>query len=45
MFIMCGWLSQAKAKNGRYLTEWPDNFKKLIVDAFVIGQRYSKDQP
>jgi hypothetical protein len=43
--LWCGWLSQAKANRGAYIKEGPDSFKKLIVDAFEIGQRHSKDQP
>jgi|GEM_PF-873367 len=47
--LWCGWLSQAKANSDvyprRYPQEWVDGFKRLIVDAFEIGQRYSKDQP
>jgi hypothetical protein len=43
--LWCGWLSRAKANRGAYLTEWPSSFKKLIVDAFEIGQQYSKVQP
>jgi hypothetical protein len=43
--MWCGWVSQAKANRGAYPSEWVDSFKKLIVDAFEIGQKYSKDQP
>ena len=39
--MWCGWLSQAKANRGGYPREWVDSFKKLIVDAFEIGQKYS----
>jgi hypothetical protein len=39
--MWCGWLSQAKANRGGYPREWVDNFKKLMVDAFEIGQKYS----
>ena len=43
--IECGWASQSKASSGIYPSEWIDGFKKLIVEAFEIGQKYSKDQP
>jgi hypothetical protein len=43
--LWCGWLSQAIANKGAYPQEWVDSFKKLIVDAFEIGQSYSNDQP
>jgi hypothetical protein len=42
--IWCGWFSQEKANSGVH-PEWVDSFKRLIDDAFEIGQRYSKDQP
>jgi hypothetical protein len=43
--MWCGWVSQSKANIGDYPIEWVDSFRKLIVDAFEIGQKYSKDQP
>ena len=43
--MWCGWLSQEKANSGAYPPEVADRFKRLIADAFVIGQKYSKDQP
>jgi hypothetical protein len=43
--IWCGWVSQSKADAGDYPQEWVDSFKKLIDDAFEIGQKYSEDQP
>jgi hypothetical protein len=43
--IWCGWVSQSKADTGDYPQEWVDSFKKLIDDAFEIGQKYSEDQP
>jgi hypothetical protein len=43
--MWCGWVSQSRADNGDYPSEWIDRFKKLIVDAFEMGQKYSKDQP
>jgi hypothetical protein len=43
--IWCGWFSQEKVNRSNYPSDWVDGFKKLIVDAFEIGQRYSKDQP
>jgi hypothetical protein len=43
--IWCGWLSQEKANSGVYPPGWVDRFKKLIIDAFEIGQKYSNDQP
>lgn len=42
--LWCGWLSQAKAKDNRYSQEVVDNFKKLIIDAFEIGQDYSNER-
>jgi hypothetical protein len=42
--IWCGWFSQEKANSGVH-PEWVDSVKELLVDAFEIGQRYSKDQP
>jgi hypothetical protein len=38
-----GWVSQSKTSSGMYPSEWIDSFKKLIVDAFEIGQKYSRD--
>jgi hypothetical protein len=35
----------SKADTGDYPQEWVDSFKKLIDDAFEIGQKYSEDQP
>jgi hypothetical protein len=43
--IWCGWLSQEKVNRGAYPPELVDRFRRLIADAFVIGQKYSKDQP
>ena len=43
--MWCGWLSQEKANKGAYPPEVADRFKRLIADAFVIGQKYSRDQP
>ena len=43
--VWCGWLSQEKANKGAYPPEVADRFKRLIADAFVIGQKYSRDQP
>jgi hypothetical protein len=42
--IWCGWVSQSKAATGDYPQEWVDSIKKLIDDAFEIGQKYSEDQ-
>jgi hypothetical protein len=42
--IWCGWFSQEKANSGVH-PEWVDSVKDLIVDAFEIGQRFSKDKP
>jgi hypothetical protein len=39
------WFSQIKTNRGEYTQELADRFKKLIVDAFDIGQNYSNDQP
>jgi hypothetical protein len=39
------WFSQVKTNRGEYTQELADRFKKLIVDAFDIGQNYSNDQP
>ena len=43
--MWCGWLSQEKANKGAYPPEVADRLKRLIADAFVIGQKYSRDQP
>ena len=43
--IWSGWVSQSKAHTGDYPQERVDRFKKLIDDAFEIGQKYSEDQP
>jgi hypothetical protein len=43
--IWCGWVSQAKGNRGAYLKEGVDILKRIIVGAFEIGQKYSKDQP
>ena len=43
--MWCGWLSQEKASSGAYLPEVVDRFRRLIADAFAIGQKYSKHPP
>ena len=43
--MWCGWLSQEKADRGAYPPEVADRFKKLVADAFVAGQKYSRDKP
>lgn len=43
--MWCGWLSQAKANRGIYSKEYVELFKKLIINAFTIGQEYSKNRP
>jgi hypothetical protein len=43
--MWCGWISQERTYTGAYPSEWIDSFKKLIVDAFEIGQKYSRDRP
>ena len=43
--MWCGWLSQEKANSGGYPPEVADRFKRLIADAFVIGQKDSRDKP
>jgi hypothetical protein len=43
--MWCGWISHARTNRGAYPSAWFDIFKKLIVDAFEIGQKYSRDQP
>ena len=43
--LWCGWLSQARINRKAYPSEWADNFKKLIVDAFDIGQNYATERP
>jgi len=40
--LWCGWLSQAKANDGRYAKDDPENFKQAILMAFDIGKEYSK---
>lgn len=39
--MWCGWLSQAKANDGRYAKQWPDLFEEAIIDAIKIGRAYS----
>ncbi|MGH9926519.1 MAG: hypothetical protein ACRD5B_14200 [Nitrososphaeraceae archaeon] len=43
--MWCGWLSQPKINRKAYPQEWVDNFKKIIVDAFEIGQDYATERP
>ena len=43
--VWCGWLSQEKANSGAYPPEVVDRFRRLIADAFAIGQKYSKHPP
>jgi hypothetical protein len=43
--LWCGWLSQAKTNRNAYTQEWLDSFKKVITDAFEIGQEYSFQRP
>ena len=43
--MWCGWLSQAKVNRKAYPPEWVDNFKKIIADAFEIGQNYTMERP
>ena len=45
--MWCGWFSRAitEANGGKYTEELTDWFKKLIVDAYEIGQNYFEDQP
>jgi hypothetical protein len=43
--LWCGWVSQAKHDKGAYIKGTVEGFKRLIDDAFEIGQRYSKDKP
>jgi hypothetical protein len=45
--MWCGWFSRAvtKVNSGKYTEESANRFKKLIVDAYEIGQNYSEDQP
>ena len=43
--LWCGWLTQAKTNRGAYTKEWINGFNKSIVDAFEIGQQYSRLQP
>jgi hypothetical protein len=43
--LWCGWVSQAKTNRGAAVKGTVEGFKKSIVDAFEIGQKYSKDQP
>lgn len=37
--------SQAKINRKAYPPEWVDNFKKIIADAFEIGQNYATERP
>lgn len=43
--LWCGWLSQTKVNRKAYPPEWVNNFKKIIVDAFEIGQDYATERP
>ena len=43
--MWCGWLSQEKANSGAYPPEVVERFRRLIDDAFVNGQKYSKHPP
>jgi hypothetical protein len=43
--LWCGWVSQTKTNGGGYMRGTVEGFKKSIIDAFEIGQKYSKDQP
>lgn len=43
--MWCGWLSQAKVNRRAYPPEWVDNFKKIIADAFEMGQNYAAERP
>ncbi len=36
--LWCGWLSQAKTNRNAYTQGWVDSLKKVITDAFEIGQ-------
>lgn len=40
--MWCGWLSQGEANRGGYPPEMVDRFRRLIADAFVIGQEIFK---
>lgn len=43
--MWCGWHSQAKINRKAYPPEWVNNFKKIIADAFEIGQNYATERP
>jgi len=43
--MLCGWLSQAKVNRKAYPPEWIDNFKRMVVVAFEIGQDYATERP
>ena len=40
----CGWLSGAKASDGRYSKDYPQRFAKAIESAFAMGQTYAKER-
>jgi hypothetical protein len=42
--MWCGWLSQAKANDGRYPADAPEELKRAILDAFEVGQEYSRSR-
>jgi hypothetical protein len=43
--MWCGWLSEAKARDGRYSKNVPSMFIKAIKDAFEIGTEYADERP
>lgn len=43
--MWCGWLSQAKAADGRYTQDHVVWFRNAITSAFVIGQEYAPERP
>lgn len=43
--MWCGWLSQAKAANGRYTQDYVEGFRSSIIRAFEIGQEYVQERP
>jgi hypothetical protein len=38
-------LSQPKVNRKAYPPEWTDNFKRMVVVAFEIGQDYATERP
>ena len=42
--LWCGWLSKAKGNRGAYPEGMSKFWKKLMDDAFKVGETYAKDR-